>query len=76
MRAVFQEFMENFPMVTISRIQQCCQITFLCNMHNTAITEQLWGHLQVDITSCCSESCLTIIICIIYTEAMLQQQSK
>ena len=45
-------------------------------MHNTAITQQLSGHFQVDITSCLSQSSLTIIICAIDTDTMAQQQSK
>ena len=32
-------------------------------MHNTAITLQLLGHFQMEITSCWSQRCLTIITC-------------
>ena len=73
---VLQEFTENSHSVTVSCCQYCCQITFPCNMHNTAVTQHLSGHFQVEITSCCSQRCRTISTCNIFTEAMVQQQSK
>jgi len=36
---------------------------FFCNMHITAITQQVSGHLQVAILSCYSRRCPTIITC-------------